>query len=57
VRANAAEALRLVGAEGIAALERAARGNDRFAAERARESLALAHAHDESALPWLELAA
>jgi HEAT repeat protein len=57
VRANAAEALRLAGAEGIAALERAASGSDRFAAERARESLALALAHDESGLPRLELAA
>jgi HEAT repeat protein len=57
VRANAAEALRISGPAGIAALERAARSSDRFAAERARESLALALACGEGGLPWLELAA
>jgi hypothetical protein len=57
VRANAAEALRAAGPEGLAALERAARGPDRFAAERAREALALATAHGQGVRPSLEVAA
>lgn len=39
VRARAAEALARLGSDGIAALERAAAGNDRYAAERAAETL------------------
>jgi HEAT repeat protein len=57
VRANAAEALRIAGPEGIAALERAASGSDRFAAERAREALALATARGDGARALLEIAA
>jgi HEAT repeat protein len=57
VRANAAEALRFAGPAGIAALQRATTSNDRFAAERAREALALVSADDEAAHGTLELAA
>lgn len=41
VRANAANALRRLGADGIAALERATDHPDRYARDRAREALAL----------------
>lgn len=41
VRANAANALRRLGAEGLAALERATGHPDRYARDRAREALAL----------------
>jgi HEAT repeat protein len=58
VRANAADALRLAGPAGIAALERATRSSSRFAAERAREALALLTPDDGDNGPlWLELAA
>ena len=57
VRANAAEALRAAGPQGVAALEHAARGTDRFAAERAREALALAAADGQRTRPSLEIAA
>jgi HEAT repeat protein len=49
VRANAGEALRRLGAPGLAALEGALEHPDRFARDRAREALALAHA-DRSAV-------
>ena len=57
VRANAAEALRVAGAPGIAALERATRGDNRFAAERAREALALVAPDAGDGPLWLEVAA
>src|SRR6185437_14985142 len=44
VRANAAETLRTAGTAGVAALERALRGDDLQAAERAREALGLVDA-------------
>jgi HEAT repeat protein len=49
VRTNAAAALGATGAAGLAALERVAAGTDRFAAERARETLDLC-AHRAGAL-------
>jgi HEAT repeat protein len=57
VRANAAEALRFAGPDGLAALRRASTSDDRFAAERAREALALVSAHDEARVGPLRLAA
>jgi HEAT repeat protein len=57
VRANAAEALRFAGPAGLAALQRATTSDDRFAAERAREALALVSADDEASSEPLELAA
>ena len=45
------------GPEGVAALEHAARGADRFAAERAREALALAAADGQRTRPSLGIAA
>ncbi len=57
VRANAAEALRFAGPEGLAALRRATTSDDRFAAERAREALALVSADDRMTAEPVELAA
>ena len=57
VRANAAEALRFAGPEGLAALQRATTSDDRFAAERAREALALVSADDQTSAVPLGLAA
>ena len=46
VRRAAAQALGVLGPSGHAALERLSHGDDRFAAERAREELALLHARE-----------
>jgi hypothetical protein len=57
VRANAADALRLAGPAGVAALERASRSESRFAAERAREALALIAPDADDGPLYLEIAA
>jgi HEAT repeat protein len=56
VRANAATSLRHLGEAGTAALRRAARSEDRFARDRAREALSLASPGREPVVGTLTLA-
>jgi HEAT repeat protein len=55
VRANAATSLRQLGDAGMAALRRAARSEDRFARDRAREALSLSAPAREPVVGTLEL--